>query len=247
MRSFFLKSSLVFISFITVNVLNAQKNAPVYFQPNSQALDYITPIGEKGSFSLGFFADSAFPLASAFQSKSLITSKLEDMRKQVPVGFGVEAAYSLSNKLEIGLGVGFEFFETQQLSELTTTTNLRNYNILKYRFIPVTGLLRYRWPRKKWATEVELGLGAALGSITARSTDPATNEITNPGPFLRAHGAFGFAWSWAKNFSLHMQLGYAAQSIGEKTYALGGTNNHEIKQSSMLNGIYSKGFLRYYF
>lgn len=216
----------------------------VNFLPTANSSDYITPVGGDGSFSLGVYVESTFPISSAFSTYDS-NGKQTNLRYQVPVAFGFELAYGLSKHFELGLGVGYDSFEARQLVRETGTTKV--YNDLRYRFIPIVGLLRYRWSAgKRWSPEIELGAGASMGSITvSQTTNSSTNDKVNK-TYLRGHLAAGAGYAWATDFSLHFQLGYGVQKLGEEAYDVQSPDGI-VEQKSLFHGVFAKGFVRYYF
>lgn len=211
------------------------------FQITANSADIVTPIGGKGAIGFGFYAESMYPLSTAFQAQK--TGSLTDMRFQVPVGFGLEGSYGFTRSLEVALSAGVDYFESQAFIS-SPSPGVKRYNIARFRMFPVSLIGRYRWPRKTWAPEVELGLGTAFGDIKVRDTQAGGSTLSKSGPFHRAHAAVGTGFSWAEGASLHFQIGYAMNMLGSKTYTDG---SFTVEQKGSMSGIFTKAFLKFYF
>jgi len=212
------------------------------FQATANAADAVTPIGGKGVFGVGFYTETIYPLGSPYTSES--EGSRQDMRFQIPLGFGLEASYGISRNIEIGLSAGLDYFKTQNFREFGINGS-KIYDEAKYRLIPIMGIVRYRWIRKGWAPEAELGLGAALGDITVTAYKSPRETQKQSGPFYRGHIAGGAGWSWGEGASLHFQMGYAMNKLGEKTFD--NVDGKPVQQEEYLKGIFSKAFLKFYF
>lgn len=216
------------------------------FQTTANAADVITPIGGKGIFGVGFYTETMYPIGRPFASDTgNAGGGNEDMRFQVPLGFGLEGSYGIGKQMEVALSVGFDYFKTQNFRGSTGTPPRKIYDEAKFRLIPIMGIFRYRWPRKYWAPEVEAGLGAALGSIEVTAYTAPRETVKASGPFYRGHIAAGPGFSWGDGASLHFHLGYGVNMLGSKTYAL--SNNYSVSQDSMLSGVFAKAFVKFYF
>ncbi|MEZ4815629.1 MAG: hypothetical protein R3A80_10555 [Bdellovibrionota bacterium] len=108
------------------------------------------------------------------------------------------------------------------------------------------GIFRYRWPKKYWAPEAEIGLGAAFGDVTITAYKAPRETIKENGPFYRGHIAGGTAFSWGENASLHFQIGYAMNQLGKKTYTFP-SDGTRVDQADYLQGVFSKALLKFYF
>lgn len=213
------------------------------FQATANAADSITPIGGKGVFGVGFYTETIYPMNRPYSSDT--STGNQDMRFQIPLGFGLEASYGISRQMEIALSGGIDFFKTQNFRSFGVA-GTKVYDEAKYRLYPIMGYFRYRWPRKTWAPEAELALGAALGDITVTAYKSPRESQKQSGPFYRGHLAVGSAFSWGEGASLHFQVGYAVNKLGEKTYTFTSDNN-KTNQSEYLQGIFSKAALKFYF
>jgi hypothetical protein len=236
----FNRKSIATLGLLLISTSWAQE-AP-RFQATANAADSVTPIGGKGVFGVGFYTETIYPMNRAFSSDTAAGN--QDMRFQIPLGFGLEASYGITRQMEIALSGGFDYFKTQNFRTLGVG-NTKIYDEAKYRLYPIMGLFRYRWPRKNWAPEAELGLGAALGDITVTAYKSPRESQKQSGPFYRGHLAVGTGFSWGEGASLHFQLGYAVNQLGAKTYTFADGNT--TKQSGLMQGIFSKASLKFYF
>ncbi len=220
--------------------LNAQAQNSPFFQTTANSADVLTPIGGHHVFGIGFYAESTYPLSSAYSAR-LPSGSQEDMRFQVPVGFGLEGSFGINESMEVAASFGYDNFKTQQYIE--GSGNSKKFNIAQYNLYPLMGIFRYRMPRKSWAPEGEAAIGTALGSIEVRETSQNGVTLTDKGPFLRGHLAGGFGFSWAENASLHFLFGYGFNQLGSKSYD--GTTMH-VEQKNQ-QGVFSKAYLKFYF
>lgn len=213
------------------------------FQATANAADTITPIGGKGVFGVGFYTETIYPLNRPYSSDTV--NGREDMRFQIPLGFGIEASYGINRNMEASLTAGFDYFKTQNFRDVGVG-GTKIYDEAKYRLYPIMGVFRYRWPKKFWAPEAEIGLGAALGDITITAYKSPRETLKQSGPFYRGHIAGGTGFSWGEGASLHFQVGYAINQLGKKTYTFT-SDGTTIEQQDYLQGVFSKAFLKFYF
>lgn len=229
------------IAILTLFVgLNAEAQTSPFFQTTANSADVLTPIGGHHVFGIGFYAESTYPLSSAY-SAQLPSGSQADMRFQVPVGFGLEGSFGINESMEVAASFGYDNFKTQQYIE--GSGNSKKFNIAQYNLYPLMGIFRYRMSRKSWAPEGEAAIGTALGSIEVRETSQNGETLTAKGPFLRGHLAGGFGFSWAENASLHFLFGYGFNQLGSKSYD-GNTMHVEQKNQQ---GVFSKAYLKFYF
>jgi hypothetical protein len=215
------------------------------FQTTANAADVITPVGGKGVFGLGVYSETIYPLSKPFASDT--AGGHEDMRFQVPLGFGIEGSYGITKHMEVALSGGFDYFKTQNFRGVGPgPTPTKIYDEAKYRLFPVVGIFRYRWPMKSFTPEAEVGLGAAFGSIKITAYKNGRESVEQKGPFYRAHLAAGAAFSWGEGASLHLQLGYAVNQLGKKTYIYASDKN-TVTQQEYLSGVFTKAYLKFYF
>lgn len=238
MKRFSLRQVIAILTLFACFKTNAQ-NSP-FFQTTANSADVITPIGGHRVFGIGFYAESTYPLSSAYSAR--VSGAQQDMRFQVPVGFGFEGSFGLSSSMEVALSLGYDNFKTQQY--IQGSGNTKQFNIAQYKLYPVMGVFRYRMPRKSWAPEGEVAVGTALGSVEVRDTNLNGSTIKSNGPFMRGHLAGGFGFSWAENASLHFLAGYSFNQLGTKSYV--GNNDMRVEQKNQ-HGIFSKAYLKFYF
>ncbi len=224
----------------------------VKFRPQKAEKQEYSEIGGRGVVSFGIYTETVIPFKSSFATRSAaslptVVANNTDFRYQVPVGFGVDLSYGLTEQIEIGVAAGFELFETQQLISEDNTAGgpTKQFDRIKARFYPVTGIFRYRFIQKRWAPEIEVGIGGAFGSIEVKSTITTEPTLKEDAFYLRGHLAAGAGFSWANNASVHFQAGYSLTQLGAKTYDSGA--NLVVDQSESFQGIYAKGFVRYHF
>jgi len=220
--------------------LNAEAQNSPFFQTTANSADVLTPIGGHHVFGIGFYAESTYPLSSAYSAS--VAGSQQDMRFQVPVGFGFEGSFGINESMEVAASFGYDNFKTQ-LCVAKCTQKEKTFNIAQYNLYPLMGIFRYRMPRKSWAPEGEAAIGTALGSIEVRETSQNGVTLTEKGPFLRGHIAGGFGFSWAENASLHFLFGYGFNQLGSKSYD-GNTMHVEQKNQQ---GVFSKAYLKFYF
>ena len=226
--------------FILFACLKTHAQTSPFFQTTANSADVITPIGGEHVFGIGFYAESTYPLSSAYSAR--VSGSQQDMRFQVPVGFGFEGSYGLNSSMEVALSFGYDNFKTQ-LCVADCTLDTKTYNVSQYNLYPLMGIFRYRMPRKSWSPEGEVAAGTALGSIEVREVSDNGATIKSSGPFMRAHLAGGFGFSWAENASLHFLVGYGFNQLGSKDYD--GTTMH-VEQKNQ-HGVFSKAYLKFYF
>lgn len=229
------------IAILTLFVgLNAEAQTSSFFQTTANSADVLTPIGGRHVFGIGFYAESTYPLSSAYSAR-LPSGSQADMRFQVPVGFGLEGSFGINESMEVAASFGYDNFKTQQYIE--GSGNSKKFNIAQYNLYPLMGIFRYRMPRKTWAPEGEAAIGTALGSVEVRETSQNGVTLTDKSSFLRGHLAGGFGFSWAENASLHFLFGYGFNQLGSKSYD-GNTMHVEQKNQQ---GVFSKAYLKFYF
>jgi hypothetical protein len=238
MKRLSLRQVIAIFTLFTCFITQAQ-NSP-FFQTTANSADLITPIGGQHVFGIGFYAESTYPLSSAY-SALLPSGAQQDMRFQVPVGFGFEGSFGINSSMEVAASFGYDNFKTQQY--IDGDGNSKKFNIAQYNLYPIMGIFRYRMPRKSWAPEAEAAIGTALGSIEIRETSINGETIKSNGPFMRGHLAGGFGFSWAENASLHFLVGYGFNQLGSKSYD-GATMHVEQKNQ---HGVFSKAYLKFYF
>jgi len=232
------------ISLCFISAVVSQADEP-RFQATANATDNITPIGGKHVIGVGFYTETTYPLARPYASDTGASSgNSQDMRFQIPVGFGLEASYGITRKFEVAISGGLDFFKTSNLRQVTDKGE-KIFDEAKYNLYPIMGILRYRLPQKYWAPEAELGLGAALGTINITATKNPRETQTDSGPFYRGHLAVGTGFSWGEGASLHFQVGYAINRLGAKTYM--DSTGYHVNQKDYLQGVFSKAFLSFYF
>lgn len=235
----FQRKSIATLGLLLISTAWAQEGPR--FQATANAADTITPIGGKGVIGVGFYTETIYPLSRPYKSES--NGVREEMRFQIPLGFGLEASYGINRNMEVSLTGGFDYFKTQNFREQVGA--LKIYDEAKYRLYPIVGIFRYRWPRKYWAPEAEIGLGAALGDITVTVYKNPRETQKSSGPFYRGHLAGGAGFSWGEGASLHFQVGYALNQLGKKTY--NNSDNKPVEQDEYLQGVFSKAYLKFYF
>ncbi|MEZ4815630.1 MAG: hypothetical protein R3A80_10560 [Bdellovibrionota bacterium] len=88
------------------------------FHTTANAADAISPIGGKHSIGVGFYTETIYPLSRPYSSDTA-TGK-EDMRFQIPLGFGLEASYGISRHMEVSLTAALTILKhkTLETSEL---------------------------------------------------------------------------------------------------------------------------------
>lgn len=232
------------ITFVgALNLGFAQSNQR--FQATANAADVITPVGGKGVIGLGFYAESVYPISSVFSALTKTGKGTEEMRFQVPVGFGIETSYGITRKIEAALSIGYDNFKTQQLIE-DSGGAIKTFNIAKFQLFPLMLVGRYRLPKKGWSPEAEAAFGAAFGSIEVRETTLGGKSFTQSGPFYRGHVAVGPGFSWAEGASLHFQVGYGFNRLGNRTYENIATGM-KVTQNGNMHGVFTKAFLKFYF
>ncbi len=242
-------ASVLFTSFFLTQNTWAQGSEEPRFQATANAADTLSPIGGKGVFGVGFYSETLYLLSSPFSSdKGTAGGTRDTMRFQIPLGFGIEGSYGINRSMEAALSVGLDYFKTQNFRSKTGLT--KTYDEAKYRLIPIMGIFRYRWPKKFWAPEAEVGLGAAMGSIKITATTLNKESFESSGPFYRAHIAAGTGFVWGEGASLHVQVGYGMNQLGAKVYnyASGGeSSGFSVQQEGMMQGVFIKSFLKFYF
>ncbi|NCN27363.1 hypothetical protein GW915_07285 [bacterium] len=202
------------------------------------------PIGGKRAFTLGVYSETFIPMGNTFRTQ---TQTDQSMRYQVPVSFGLEASYGLSDQFEIALAGGYEHFATQQYTGIDSSASAttKQFDRISYRFFPILAIIRMRWGNKNWAPEVQLAAGASLGSIKASSTVLNSKDETKSGPFLKGHASAGYAFSWAEDYSVHFHVGYGVNQVGAHTYE--SDTSYIVSQSSLHHGVFIRGWARYHF
>ena len=207
------------------------------FEPEASA----PPIGGDGIFSLGVYSETSVPIGSTF--KTFTQTDNQSMNFQMPIGFGLEASYGLSNRIELAITGGYERYETKQFTGFDAST-IKQYDRIGYRLFPAMAIVRMRWGRNNWAPELQVGAGAAFGTIEARSTIVGSETTSTTGPFFRGFASAGYAFQWAEGYSIHFHVGYTASQFGNQTYQ---TSFYTISQQSLHHGVYFRGWARYHF
>jgi hypothetical protein len=240
----FLLSLVSLSSFLTLSSIWAQGEPR--FQTTANAADVITPVGGKGAIGVGFYTETIYPLNRPYSSDTgSLGGGQEDMRFQVPLGFGLEGSYGFTRRIEGALSVGFDYFKTQNFRDFGAG-GTKVYDEAKYRLYPVMGIVRYRFPMKWMTPEIEAAVGAAFGSIKITAYKQPRESVEEKGPFYRGHLAVGTGFAWGEGASLHLQVGYAVNQLGKKTYTYA-SDGYTVEQKDYLQGVFTKAFLKFYF
>lgn len=200
-----------------------------------------TKIGGRRVFSMGFYADSGVPFNHRYKLSS--STGNGTFAYQVPLGVGFDFALGLSSRWELGASAGYQKFESREIGGTTDTT--KNYVIGSTTSFPLRVLLRYRFPEKVVAPEIEIAGGLNIQKTSIRSTvnNATLGESSRMAPY--GHVGAGIAYAWGNDLTIHFIGGYSALLNGSTSYDAGAT--YTVTTNSLVHGLFTKGMVRVQF
>lgn len=231
-------SALILVGLLGTTVAHAQR---VSLRPSIEEEVIDTKIGGRSVFAMGFYADTNMPITKPFKIDSSASSG--NFSYQMPIGIGFDFAYGLSAKWEIGASVGYQRFEAREIGNVASGDNFVTGG---FSSIPVSLLVRHRWPEKVIAPEIELALGTAFQRNTIETTvlNSKVFKETRMSPF--GHLGAGISYAWGNDLTIHFIGGYTAMMNGKKTYS-DDKGQFVVSSNSLVHGFFTRGMVRVQF
>ncbi len=216
------------------------QNSSNRFFTAAESVEPRTAITQRGQFSMGFSMDSLLPMSRPY---STAEAGVEG-RFQVMSSGALDLAYGLSNKLEVGLSIGYAGFESRFSRDLGG--GAKQVENAKFNLFPNTkALVRYYMNISQGiAAAFEGSLGFGIGKTNVVTTTGGIDAIKQNKNSVGAHVGAGISLGWAEDYTAHFLAGFAFQSLGTSTYT---TTSYELSQKSSISGVYLKGQIRYQF
>jgi hypothetical protein len=231
-------SSFLAVAVFTPASLLLAQEAP-RFMVSQEDVEDLEVLKLKDRLSLGVQLYSVVPSARPFQDLS--SSPVQDFSYQILGALGVELAYKFSTYLDLGISTAYEFYESRlRLQSGTSSTELRT---AKVSLFPISGILRYEWPKKFWAPVLEGGFGVGVFNMSLQSSNLAQAEIKDSSMTVLAHAASGVNFAWLDDTNIGVMLGYRLMFLQQKDF---NASTFDIRRKS-LSGLYAKASLRYHF